>query len=214
MDNNLSLCHHYPDWTSGNRRQRDYQHLVDEGKGLWWYQSCMSEGCSSSVQPAHGSDAPGCVPSDTCVNNTWPNYMIDTKATFNRVMSWMSFSYAMQGELYWGSNAADITYTNSSNSSWEQQWLAGGNGDGSLTCPGRPDHIGGNSFIPIASIRLKHIRDGLEDLEYMYILQDSVGRDAAEAIVDRVVKHAYQWDHDPVVMLNARERLAAAIIDI
>jgi hypothetical protein len=44
--------------------------------------------------------------------------MIDSPATFNRVMSWMSYKYQIQGELYWGSNAADSTYTDPNNSSW------------------------------------------------------------------------------------------------
>ena len=71
----------------------------------------MSEGCASAVQPAHGSSAPGCDPTRLCTNGlhqspTWPSYMIDSPATFNRVMSWMSYKYQIQGELYWGSNAA------------------------------------------------------------------------------------------------------------
>jgi hypothetical protein len=33
-------------------------------------------------------------------------------------MSWMSYKYQIQGELYWGSNAADSTYTDPNNSSW------------------------------------------------------------------------------------------------
>ena len=41
--------------------------------------------------------------------------------------------------------------------------------------PGRPDHIGGSSTVPIASLRLKQLRDGLEDLEYMYLLEDLTG---------------------------------------
>ena len=42
------------------------------------------------------------------------------------------------GELYWSVNAADTRYTGQGDgiSSWDQQWLAGGNGDGSLTYPG------------------------------------------------------------------------------
>ena len=81
----------------------------------------------------------------------------------------------MQGELYWGVNAADSEFVDPTNSSWEVQWLAGGNGDGSLTYPGRPDRIGGTSTVPIASHRLKQIRDGLQDLEYMFLLQDATG---------------------------------------
>ena len=44
--------------------------------------------------------------------------------------------------------------------------IQGGNGDGNLLYPGTPDRIGGQSFIPIASVRLKQLRDGMEDNEY------------------------------------------------
>jgi len=101
-----------PGDTRGN-----YSPLVAAGKKLWWYQSCMSEGCASAVQPAHGSSAPGCDPEHVCTsgsqaNVTWPSYMIDAPATVNRVMSWMSYKYQMGGELYWGTNAADSDYSN------------------------------------------------------------------------------------------------------
>jgi hypothetical protein len=181
MDNNLTICK-YPNWTEGNQRPA-YQPLVREGKTLWWYQSCMSEGCASGVQPAPGAAKGGCDASNPCVKGTWPSYMIDTQATFNRVMSWMSYQYDMEGELYWGANAADSRYSRQAENSWNNQWIAGGNGDGSLTVrkpagglgtsgvisnltspraqyPGRPAEIGGGSFVPIASLRLKQIRDG------------------------------------------------------
>jgi hypothetical protein len=127
-------------------------------------------------------------------------------------MSWMSHKYRMQGELYWGANAADRHYMNATNSSWDTQWLAGGNGDGSLTYPGRVEKVGGTSFIPIASLRLKLIRDGYEDLEYMYLLDALTGSTAAStAIVATVVHTAYRFEHDPAPMLAARARLAEAI---
>ena len=93
-------------WAEGDHRS-DYDEIVREGKGLWSYQSCMSEGCSSAIQPAHGSHTPGCNEKDLCVLGTWPSYMIDTKVTFNRVMSWINYVYDIHGELYWGTNAAD-----------------------------------------------------------------------------------------------------------
>ena len=141
--------------------------------------------------------------------------MIDAPSPFNRAMSWMSFVYDVHGELYWGSNAADGVYTKSdTNSSWENQWLAGGNGDGSLTYPGRVSKIGGETFIPIASIRLKHIRDGLEDLEYMYMLEELTGSRAAalDIISPDVVRRAYDFEHaDGAKMLAARKKMGALI---
>jgi hypothetical protein len=147
-----------------------------------------------------------------CYKGTWPSYMIDTKATFNRVMSWMSYAYDIRGELYWGSNAADRHYMAPGNTSWQTQWLAGGNGDGSLTYPGRLEEVGGKSFIPVASQRLKLVRDGLEDLEYMYALEELLGsRDKVAALVGRVVRTAYDFDHDWKTMLSVREAIADAI---
>ena len=64
----------------------------------------------------------------------------------------------------------------------------------------------------IASLGLKQIRDGLEDLEYMYLLQDATGsRDAAEAIVNSVVHATYNFEHGPAAFVRAREKLAAAV---
>lgn len=45
------------------------------------------------------------------------------------------------------------------------QLLAGGNGEGTLFYPGRPDKIGGNDHIPVSSLRLTLIREGNEDYE-------------------------------------------------
>merc|ERR1712046_344452 len=116
----------------------------------------------------------------------------------------MSYKYQIEGELYWGANAADRRYVSPTNSSWETQWLAGGNGDGGLTYPGRPDRIGGTSTIPIASLRLKAIRDGLQDLEYMYLLEDALGdRKEADAIVSEVVHSTYDFEHEAAPMLAA-----------
>ena len=203
VDSSNSSCPWYPPWAKGDQRPA-YNTVVTEGKTLLSYQSCMSDSCTA-----------GCHSSDTCEGGgTWPSYMIDVKATFNRVMSWANYKYDIGGELYWGVNAADAIYFNGSapgGSSWQQQLVAGGNGDGSLTYPGRPGEIGGASFVPVASLRLKHVRDGLEDLEYMYALEAQVGRDAALAIVGEIVRTPYDFEHEALPMLSARDELADRI---
>ena len=67
--------------------------------------------------------------------------------------------------------------------------------------------------MPIASLRLKQLRDGLEDLEYMYLLEDLTGsREAALEIVNTVMRTTYDFDfEDPAAMLGARAKLAEAI---
>jgi hypothetical protein len=110
----------------------------------------------------------------------------------------------VRGELYWGVNALDTNATNA----WSDQWNAGGNGDGSLTYTGLPSIIGGKSVIPIASQRLKHARDGLEDLEYMYLAEAKVGRPAVLEVVRGVVQSTHAWSHDPDVYFVARTAIA------
>eukprot|EP00038_Savillea_parva_P025128 m.46339 g.46339 ORF g.46339 m.46339 type:complete len:659 (+) comp6748_c0_seq1:59-2035(+) len=201
IDNDPAICTGYPPWADGNTRPV-YDDLVAQGDDLWWYQSCMSEGCASAKPPP----GEGCKSkSSPCYNGTWPSYMIDAPATFNRVMSWMSYAYDMRGELYWGTNAADRNATQA----WEDQWIAGGNGDGTLTYSGLPSMIGGSTVVPIASQRLKLIRDGLEDLEYMYAAEARVGRDRVLAEVHRVVASTHKWEHDAAAYWEARERIAA-----
>jgi hypothetical protein len=54
-----------------------------------------------------------------------------------------------------------------STDAWDQLLVAGGNGEGTLWYPGRPDKIGGRTHVPVASVRLKLIREGQEDYEYL-----------------------------------------------
>jgi hypothetical protein len=86
-------------------------------------------------------------------------------------------------------------------------YLHGGNGDGSLFYPGRTDRIGGNQDIPIESIRLKLIRDGLEDYEYLSLLASHGFRKFADDEVDRMVSNTYGWQHDPGLWYSIREEM-------
>jgi hypothetical protein len=62
---------------------------------------------------------------------------------------------------------------------WTAQYAYGGNGDGTLFYSGAPARIGGTDWIPLESMRLKLIRDGYEDYEYLKILADRNQRPAA-----------------------------------
>ena len=47
------------------------------------------------------------------------------------------------------------------------------NGDGRLFYPGTPEAIGGNHHIPISSIRLKAVREAIEDYQYLKLLKSA-----------------------------------------
>jgi hypothetical protein len=162
-----------------------YAPELEKGKRLWWYQSCGSHGCDI----VGGSYFTG-----------WPSYVVDTSAVAHRVMEWMSWKYRIGGELYYNVDeaygaAADV---------WTDIRLHGGNGDGTLFYPGTPDRIGGHTDIPIESLRLKLIREGLEDYEYFKLLADGGDGDFADGHVGRIVRRTYDWEHDPEAMEKAR----------
>ena len=98
----------------------------------------------------------------------WPSYVIDSAAVANRIMPWMSWKYRIDGELYYSMVEA---YSHD-NDPLKDVFLHGGNGDGTLFYPGRPGTIGGTTQIPLESIRLKLIREGLEDYEYFVLLSN------------------------------------------
>ena len=115
----------------------------------WGYQSCStSNGCGD---PTH-------------VN--WISFVVDAIGVQNRAEPWMHFIYnpdnAPSGMMYF--DVAQLIGT-----AWNTGGLSGstGNGDGTFVYAGTPATIGGTSHEPVASYRLKMLREGLEDYEYL-----------------------------------------------
>ncbi len=184
---------------AGDQRAAYDAYLSDPRKELWLYESCMSHGCGGTVNMGSPSDFDE-------YSTGWPSYMIDASAVRNRAMEWISFLERASGELYWESAFA---FTHDA---WSNQWDFSGNGDGTLFYPGTPSRIGGSTDIPVASIRLKMIREGMEDYEYLALLAQLGGAADAHAIADGLFPHAYQTDATPEALLAARDRIAQEII--
>lgn len=176
--------------TIGNQRSKYPQET-------WWYQACGSHGCGMVGGGVFDSEG---------YHLDWPSYMIDLPALFSRIMEWMSFKYNLQGELYY-----DMVYAFGQRDPWVSQYDFGGNGDGTLYYPGRPNKIGGTSHIPIESIRLKLLREGMEDYEYMHLLK-TLGEEAyADEQVAQVVTNVYTWSKNPLLLYDAREKMGSRI---
>jgi hypothetical protein len=171
----------------------NYNEELARGKQLWWYQSCASHSCNGSG----GEYFRG-----------WPSYMIDHDGVRNRIMEWLTWKYDIRGELYFNVNEAFAT-----KDPWKDVYLFGGNGDGTLFYPGRPDVIGGASHIPIESIRLKLIREGLEDYEYLAILTKLRGSAGATEKVNSFIRKIYDFDTRPETLYAVRESVAHEIVE-
>lgn len=155
---------------------------------LWFYQSCASHGC----YVVGGSDFTG-----------WPQYVVDAPATANRIMPWIAWSLAMEGELYYNTVEA---YNEPG--PWEDVHAFGGNGDGTLFYPGTPERIGGRSHVPVESLRLKLIREGLEDYEYLALLARAGEGELARELARRIAPGVRGWESRPEVLYEVRERIA------
>jgi hypothetical protein len=83
------------------------------------------------------------------------------------------------------------------------------NGGGCLFYPGVPYGIDG----PVASMRLKNLRDGMEDYEHFVLLEKRRGADAVRKIVDRVAPNWWDYCRDSEAILDARGELARQIAE-
>lgn len=162
---------------------------------LWWYQSCESHGCGP---------ASSCGSSDEDVRG-YPSYVIDVAPQQARGMEWLSFVNGITGELYF-----DTAYA--LDRAWDDPCSFGGAGDGTMFYPGRTDRIGGTHDIPVASIRMALVREGLEDYEYLHLLASRGGMADAMTIATGFVSEVDGLANPtPEQLYAARHQLALAI---
>ena len=181
-----------PEFCAPTVGRRAYDSEIRRHRSLWWYQSCASHGCDI----VGGKYFTG-----------WPSYVIDSGAVSNRIMPWMSWKYRIEGELYYNTVEAFTRNVDP----LEDVFLHGGNGDGTLFYPGRPQTIGGTTQIPLESLRLKLIREGLEDYEYFALLSNLTSPEIADRLVDQIVQNTYTFDPRPETLYRVREKLGAEI---
>jgi hypothetical protein len=162
---------------------------------VWWYQSCASWSCGP-VDPTANGYASG-----------WPSMAVDTDGSRNRALEWLSFLYGISGELYY-----ETTNAYYAGNPWTDQYDFGGTGDGNLFYPGTPARIGGQTDIPIESLRMKGIRDGMEDYELLALAKSLGATDQAIAIARGVFARTYQAVATPAALDAARAQLAALIL--
>jgi len=133
-----------------------------------------------------------------------PYWHIDRPLTVYRVPTWINYQYNITGLLYWSTVTTVIE-------PWFNPAFAHPrhyNGGGFLFYPGAPCGIDG----PVASMRAKNLRDGMEDYEYLALLEKRAGRKAARKIVDTVAPNWWDFSKDARQFLAAREKLAEHIL--
>jgi hypothetical protein len=134
-----------------------------------------------------------------------PYWHIDRPLTVYRIPTWINRRYNITGLLYWTTITTVMEpWLNPAFSHYGIHF----NGGGFLFYPGTPCGIDG----PIASIRVKNLRDGMEDYEYFAILEKLAGKETVEKIVSTVAPNWWDFTKEPAKFLSAREKLAEEIL--
>ena len=139
-----------------------------------------------------------------------PKWLIDFDPVNFRIQpGFISQSLNLTGLLYWRvdkwpSDAWDNVNNAGTYSS------ANYPGEGMLVYPGQPVGVKG----VVASMRLKWLRDGVEDYDYVQILKDLGKADLAMEITRSVGADWTNWTRDPNAIEAARQKLGDAIDQI
>lgn len=131
-----------------------------------------------------------------------PYWEIDFAPVHFRSPFWVSWRYGIKGFLYWSSihwNYPDV---------WnkphfrDKYW-----GEGMLLYPGGEAGVKG----PVPSIRLKLVREAIEDFEYMALAARRGRKAKVDAIVGRLTRSFKDWEANPQAYADGRAELARLI---
>ncbi|MGN9809547.1 sugar-binding protein [Micromonospora sp. BQ11] len=177
---------------AGDQHARYASFLAEPGKQVWLYTSCDVSGCAAA-----GETDP------KVAAHRWVDYTVDTLAAQNRAMGWLAYTYNASGELYYATTQRLTT-------AWTDQWAFGGNGDGTLFYPGTTARIGGTTPIPLESLRMKMIRNGYQDHEYLR-LATAAGH-GAQAL--SIARNLYPSMHDAAPTAAAIDLARGKLADL
>lgn len=173
----------------GDQRPKYDEFLSRPNRELWLYQSCASHGCVAGEVPPENQPGQG-----------WPSYMVDRSAAKARGMQWVDFLEGAKGELYYQTVGLLST-------AWTSQFRFNGNGDGTLFYPGTPSVIGGTTDVPLPSIRLKLIRLGVQDYEWLKMVSDAGDPEFARTVARELIPAAWRVPDDGERFEEARVKL-------
>ncbi len=188
--------------------RKTIQEKIDAGDEVWSY--------TALVQPA-----PEYHPEYKKLKGKNPPYWhIDRPLMSYRVPTWINRQYDIKGLLYWTTVGwydpagpwlvptmayyPAMAYHNTDPGVNQTRYY---NGGGLLFYPGRDAGFDG----PVTSIRLKNLREGLEDYEYFAILDRNGQGEFVRQMIDEVSPEWWDVRMDPAVLSKVRERFAEKI---
>ncbi|HNX36485.1 MAG TPA: DUF4091 domain-containing protein [Kiritimatiellia bacterium] len=145
-----------------------------------------------------------------CCGPTWPqaNFAsLEYPVIEGRLLGWLTYRYRADGLLFWHVNLWPDRPPLKTDDTFLDAWQAENSlkmpGDGQLLYPGADG--------PLPSIRLALVRDGIEDYEWLQLLERKTGRSAAEAATARLIRSMTDFERSPDALRNARAQIADAL---
>lgn len=151
-----------------------------------------------------------------------PSVFIDDSLLGTRLIAWMQHDFGIEGLLYWSTTI--FRKWNGSQYVDRDTWAdptgyPNTNGDGFLLYPGTPVGIDG----PVATIRMEALREGVEDGEYLRLLDERIAATAAglglagaldpadvtRPLFDQLYTRVNDYTDDPAAL----ERVRAEVVD-
>lgn len=152
----------------------------------------------------------------TCCNPTgrYPNRFLDFSLLKTRILHWLNYAYGLKGYLHWGFN-------------W---WGRDPFGELNPNLPPGDTHIaypGRNG--PLSSLRLEAMRDGLEDYEYLKLLEEEILK-VKETLGGRALKENFErraleicmravpsitgYVRNPEALMEIRREIVESILEV
>jgi hypothetical protein len=164
-----------------DRAPQQVEEVLRKGDEVWSYNALVQDGYS-------------------------PKWAIDFAPINYRIQpGFMSQSLHLTGLLYWQVDRwTGDPWTNVQTYSTEGYEFPG---EGMLVYPGQ--HVGVTGVVP--SMRLKWLRDGVEDYEYMQILKRHGCVEFAMKAARNVAASWSRWTQDPALLEGERRQLGASV---
>lgn len=139
--------------------------------------------------------------------------VIDRPGVEARIVPWLAWRERVGGLVYYAT-------TDWSPDPWADPWINDGNGDGFLFYPPKDGTVAYDPCDPqsnrlVTSIRWELLREGMEDYEYLWLLNDGdpeIGTASdADALTDRFIASRTAFSRVPTDLYEARAAIAARL---
>lgn len=182
--------------------KRDIERRIQAGDEVWCYAALVQ--MPEAWRKAHGNP-------DVLRESNPPVWCLDFPAMNHRVLAWVMPLHGITGYCYWDTLHAEPgmdVWTDAGNFLHPEAGIY--NGDGSYLYPATAERHG--RHMPVASIRLKWLREMTEDYDYLMLARDLGLRDETLALTQTFARGFGDWEDRMDKLFTARRKLADLIV--